>query len=56
MEGDGDSGRGQRVGPGRVTGRGPVNGDKVMAFLSFVSMCFLIFLPFNPRNTNGVAK
>ena len=46
MEGDGDSRRGQRVGPGRVTGRGLVNGDKVWAFMSFASMCFLIFFFF----------
>ena len=27
-------------------GRGPVNGDKVRAFMSFASMCFLIFFFF----------
>jgi len=52
-------GRRQGIGPGRVTGRGIVKGDKVWAFRSFASMCFIIFfffLPFNPRNTNGVTK
>ena len=33
----------EEVGPGRVTGRGLVNGDKVWAFMSFASMYFLIF-------------
>ena len=52
MEDDGERSRAREV----FGERGLVKGDKGRVFLSFASMCFLFFLPFNPRNTNGVVK
>ena len=46
MEGDGECGGGRaREGDGEGAGQ-LVNGDKVWAFMSFASMCFLIFFFF----------